>query len=107
MLESMVARSSLSRSARPERESDDPEGCCPGGVVSWVRARLGDRSRRRRIAWFLLNLFALFVFPGLLGAVAPAQNPAASARPSHIDGLSWMKNRETSGGPWSSITIST
>ncbi|WP_280260287.1 hypothetical protein, partial [Nocardia abscessus] len=97
MLESMVARSSLSRSARPERESDDPEGCCPGGVVSWVRARLGDRSRRRRIAWFLLILFALFVFPGLLGAGAAAQNHAATAGPSQIDGLSWMKIRDSAG----------
>ncbi len=77
MLESMAARSSLSRSARPERDSDDPEGCCPGGVASWVRAFLGDRSRRRGIAWFLLILFALFVFPGLLGGgpSAPKNTP--------------------------------
>uniref|UniRef100_UPI002453776B hypothetical protein n=1 Tax=Nocardia abscessus TaxID=120957 RepID=UPI002453776B len=97
MLESMVARSSLSRSARPERESDDPEGCCPGGVVSWVRARLGDRSRRRRIAWFLLILFALFVFPGLLGAGATAPNQAATAGAAEIAGLSWMIISATSG----------
>ncbi|MBF6472009.1 MULTISPECIES: hypothetical protein [Nocardia] len=103
----MAARSSLSRSARPERDSDDPEGCCPGGVASWVRACLGDRARRRGIAWVLLILFALFVFPGLLGAVATAQNQAASAGTSEIDGLSWMNIRDSAGVPLSSYTFAT
>ncbi|WP_280185862.1 hypothetical protein, partial [Nocardia gipuzkoensis] len=93
----MAARSSLSRSARPERDSDDPEGCCPGGVASWVRAFLGDRSRRRGIAWFLLILFALFVFPGLLGAVARADNHAAAAGAPEVEVRSRMNNPDTAG----------
>ncbi len=107
MLVRMVARSSPSRSARPERESEDPEGCCPGVVASWVRARLGARFRRRRVAWLLLILFALFVFPGLLGAVAAAQSQAASAGTSQIDGLSWMNIRDSSGVSLSSYTFAT
>ncbi|WP_174190049.1 hypothetical protein [Nocardia barduliensis] len=107
MLERMVARSSLSRSAQPERESDDPEGCCPGGVASRVRARLGARFQWRMVAWLLSILFVLLVFPGLLGAVAVAQSQAASAGTSQIDGLSWMNIRDSSGVSLSSYTFAT
>ncbi|MDE1675445.1 hypothetical protein [Nocardia gipuzkoensis] len=76
-------------------------------MLSRVRSRLGDRSRRRRIAWLLLITIALFVFPGLLGAVATAQYQAASAGTSEIDGLSWMNIRDSSGVPLSSYTFAT
>ncbi|MGY1949140.1 hypothetical protein [Nocardia asiatica] len=55
----------------------------------------------------LLILFALFVFPGLLGAVAAAQSQAASAGTSQIDGLSWMNIRDSSGVSLSSYTFAT
>ncbi|MGK8489576.1 hypothetical protein [Nocardia asiatica] len=55
----------------------------------------------------LLILFALFVFPGLLGAVAAAQSHAASAGTSQIDGLSWMNIRDSSGVSLSSYTFAT
>ncbi|MGK8520066.1 hypothetical protein ACRS6B_00155 [Nocardia asteroides] len=50
---------------------------------------------------------ALFVFPGLLGAVASAQSMAASAGGSQIDGLSWMNIRDSSGVLLSSYTFAT
>ncbi|MBF6300542.1 hypothetical protein IU459_23785 [Nocardia amamiensis] len=76
-------------------------------MLSRVRVRFGDRSWRRRIVWLLLIIFALFVFPGLLGAVATAQYQAASAGTSEIDGLSWMNIRDSSGVPLSSYTFAT
>jgi hypothetical protein len=58
--------------------------------------------------WFLLITFALFIFPGALGAVATAQNEAASAAAtSEIDGLSWMNIRDSSGVPLASYTFAT
>ncbi|WP_330232521.1 hypothetical protein OHA40_08525 [Nocardia sp. NBC_00508] len=72
-----------------------------------MRVRFGDRLWRRRIGWLLLIVFVLFVFPGLLGAVATAQYQAASAGTSEIDGLSWMNIRDSSGVPLSSYTFAT
>jgi hypothetical protein len=53
---------------------------------------------RRRAIWFGLTTFALFVFPGFIGALAVAQDAAgATAETSEIDGLSWMNVRDSSG----------
>ncbi|MBF6163537.1 hypothetical protein IU486_01970 [Streptomyces gardneri] len=53
---------------------------------------------RRRAIWFGLTAFALFVFPGFIGALAVAQDAAgATAETSEIDGLSWMNVRDSSG----------
>ncbi|MEV6428003.1 hypothetical protein [Nocardia sp. NPDC051463] len=51
----------------------------------------------------------LIVFPGAVGAVATAQYEAASASPgvSEIDGLSWMKIRDSSGVPLAGYQFST
>ncbi|WP_040785485.1 hypothetical protein [Nocardia pneumoniae] len=76
-------------------------------VLARVRAWLAARPWCRRIIWFLLTVFALFVFSGLLGAVATAQNPAPSAGTSEIDGLSWMRIRDSSGASLSCYTFAT
>lgn len=52
-------------------------------------------------------LVAFVAFPGLLGAVASAQNTAATAGTSQVDGLSWMNIRDSSGVPLSSYTFAT
>ncbi|WP_157762656.1 hypothetical protein [Nocardia yamanashiensis] len=58
-------------------------------------ARL-DLRWRRRIRWMLGILFALFVFPGIVGAVATADGGSGGSR---IDGLAWMDVRDSSGVP--------
>ncbi|MEV6134469.1 hypothetical protein AB0L63_00045 [Nocardia sp. NPDC051990] len=51
----------------------------------------------------------LFVFPGLVGAVASAQYQAAATggAVSEIDGLSWMHIRDSSGVPLANYTFAT
>ncbi|MEU0500079.1 hypothetical protein [Nocardia sp. NPDC005998] len=64
------------------------------------RLRL-ETGARRRLAWLALITFALFVFPGFVGAIAVAQDAAGTvagtSRTSGIDGLSWMNIRDSSG----------
>ncbi|MFE7796392.1 hypothetical protein [Nocardia sp. NPDC057440] len=64
---------------------------------------------RRRVAWLGLLFCVLIVFPGAVGAVATAQYEAASPSPgvSEIDGLSWMKIRDSSGVPLAGYQFST
>ncbi|MEU2036868.1 hypothetical protein [Nocardia amamiensis] len=50
---------------------------------------------RKRAIWLLLAFFVLFIFPGVLGAVATAQYGSAPA--SGIEALSWMDVRDSSG----------
>lgn len=95
------------RSALLEHGSVDPDGCCPNEVKSGINARLGDRMWRRRIIWVLSIIMMLFVFPGLVGTVATAQNQAASTGASQMDGLSWMNVRDSSGVPLASYTFVT
>ncbi|MEV4126220.1 hypothetical protein [Nocardia sp. NPDC049707] len=64
---------------------------------------------RRRVSWLLAAIFVLFVFPGLVGAVASAQYQAAATggAVSQIDGLSWMQIRDSSGVPLANYTFAT
>ncbi|MFI5539511.1 hypothetical protein ACIA5H_24310 [Nocardia sp. NPDC051900] len=63
---------------------------------------------RRRAIWTTLTLFALFVFPGFLGALAVAQDAAGSSSgTSGIDGLSWMNIHDSSGIPLSDYRFAT
>ncbi|MGW4091844.1 hypothetical protein [Nocardia sp. NPDC004750] len=62
----------------------------------------------RRAIWTALTLFALFVFPGFLGALAVAQDAAGSTSgTSGIDGLSWMNIHDSSGIPLSDYRFAT
>ncbi|MEU7764776.1 hypothetical protein AB0B25_06600 [Nocardia sp. NPDC049190] len=47
--------------------------------------------------WFLVVVAVLLVIPGIVGAVATAQNSTVVAGTSAIDGLSWMEIRDSSG----------
>ncbi|WP_039800253.1 hypothetical protein [Nocardia araoensis] len=68
----------------------------------------GTGAWRRRATWIALTLFALFVFPGFLGALAVAQDAAGSAAgTSGIDGLSWMNIHDSSGVPLSDYRFAT
>ncbi|WP_063041288.1 hypothetical protein [Nocardia pseudovaccinii] len=64
---------------------------------------------RRRVGWVLAVIFVLFVFPGLVGAVANAQYLAAATGSgvSEIDGLSWMHIRDSSGVPLANYAFAT
>ncbi|WP_159849557.1 hypothetical protein [Nocardia sp. CY41] len=62
----------------------------------WPRS--GSGAWRRRVIWIALTFFALFVFPGFVGALATAQDAAgATSGTSGIDGLSWMNIHDSSG----------
>ncbi|WP_433683196.1 hypothetical protein [Nocardia sp. CA-119907] len=54
-------------------------------------------------------IFVLFVFPGIVGAVASAQYQAAATGSgvSEIDGLSWMHIRDSSGVPLANYAFAT
>jgi hypothetical protein len=71
--------------------------------------RFGASRWRRRAGWLLVVIFVLFVFPGLVGAVASAQYQAAAAGGgvSEIDGLSWMQIRDSYGVPLANYTFAT
>ncbi|MGW4714721.1 hypothetical protein [Nocardia sp. NPDC004260] len=72
----------------------------------WPGSRPG--AWRRRAIWSALTLFALFVFPGFLGALAVAQDAAGSTSgTSGIDGLSWMNIHDSSGIPLSDYRFAT
>ncbi|MGK8525420.1 hypothetical protein ACRS6B_29490 [Nocardia asteroides] len=74
------------------------------GAAAWYRTG----AWRRRALWFGLTIFALFVFPGFLGAFAVAQDAAGSTSgTSEIDGLSWMNIRDSSGIPLSDYRFAT
>lgn len=47
----------------------------------------------------LAALFALFVFPGAVGAAATAQDGSTPAGISRMDGVAWMNVRDSSGVP--------
>ncbi|RMI29540.1 hypothetical protein [Nocardia stercoris] len=75
-------------------------------VLRRLADRAGDAKLRRRVRWTALILFALFVFPGIIGVVATAQNGSTlvdgsttGTGSSEIDGLSWMNVRDSSGVP--------
>ncbi|WP_433709439.1 hypothetical protein ACQP2U_23380 [Nocardia sp. CA-084685] len=61
------------------------------------RVRLSRSLWLRRTAWFLLITFALFVFPGVLGAFATAQTSTATPGASANSALSWMDVKDSSG----------
>jgi hypothetical protein len=71
--------------------------------------RLGAGPWRRRVGWILVIIFVLFVFPGLIGAVASAQLEAATTggSVSEFDGLSWMKIRDSAGVPLANYAFAT
>ncbi|WP_330228912.1 hypothetical protein OHA40_22790 [Nocardia sp. NBC_00508] len=70
----------------------------PRGPVPRRRPSFGTGAWRRRAVWLALTIFALFVFPGFVGALAVAQDAAGTtAGVSEIDGLSWMNIRDSSG----------
>lgn len=52
---------------------------------------------RRRTVYCLATLFVLFIFPGLLGAAATAQDHSTPAGISRMDGVAWMNIRDSSG----------
>ncbi|MEU7768953.1 hypothetical protein AB0B25_28170 [Nocardia sp. NPDC049190] len=47
--------------------------------------------------WFLIVAVVLLMIPGIVGAVATAQNGTGAAGTATLDGLSWMDIRDTSG----------
>ncbi|MGX1778201.1 hypothetical protein ACWIGW_39270 [Nocardia brasiliensis] len=61
---------------------------------AWVRAK-----RRRRVAyWLAVAMVVLFVFPGVLGAIATAQTSSGTpGTTSANSALSWMNNRDSDG----------
>lgn len=68
----------------------------------------GTSAWRRRLFWLALTVFALFVFPGFLGALAFAQDAAGgTSGTSGIDGLSWMNIHDSSGIPLSDYRFAT
>ncbi|NUS43677.1 MAG: hypothetical protein HOQ24_08330 [Mycobacteriaceae bacterium] len=78
----------------------DPARWQLGRTVRRYREWIAATRRRRWTARVLLLLFVLFVLPGALGAVATAQSGStATGGVSQIDGLSWMKIRDSSGVP--------
>lgn len=79
---------------KSERHSWDPLRLYPDTLVDNARGWFAARPARRRALWVLAALFALFVFPGLIGAIATA---AEYTGHSSIDGLSWMNIRDSRG----------
>ncbi|MGW0179017.1 hypothetical protein [Nocardia sp. NPDC003345] len=77
----------------------DPLRWYPDTVVARAKAWLDGKRWRRRLLWILIAVFALVVFPGVVGTVAMAQT---SSGVSQIDGLSWMNVRDSNGVPLSS-----
>ncbi|MEU7767966.1 hypothetical protein AB0B25_22990 [Nocardia sp. NPDC049190] len=65
-------------------------------LVRWCRDWVNLSPWRRRIVWFFGITVALFVIPGVLGAVATAQSGTAAGGAS-IDALGWMNIRDSSG----------
>ncbi|WP_329412040.1 hypothetical protein OG563_06265 [Nocardia vinacea] len=69
----------------------------------WVSA-----TRLRRItARLLLVVFALFVVPMTIGAVATAQTGTTTAGSSTIDGVGWMNVRDSHGVPLANYVFAT
>lgn len=87
-----------------EADSWDPLRWYPDTIVARWRSWLGARSWRRRALWTIVALFALVVFPGVIGAVAMAQT---SSGVSQIDGLGWMNVRDSNGVPLASYMFAT
>lgn len=76
----------------------------PDTLVARAKTWLDHHPWGRRVLWSLLIVFALVVFPGIVGAVATAQT---SSGVSQIDGLSWMNVRDSNGVPLSAYIFAT
>jgi hypothetical protein len=92
-----IRRRSSRRHSVPVQASRTAGRAPRGGAPSrWPR--FGTGPWRRRAVWIALIIFALFVFPGFVGALAAAQDAAGgTAGTSQIDGLSWMNIHDSSG----------
>ncbi|MET9027532.1 hypothetical protein ABZW96_18240 [Nocardia sp. NPDC004168] len=66
-------------------------------VFRRFRAWIAASRRRRRIAWIVLALFVLFVFPGLIHAVSIAQPGTATQGSAPNSATSWMNVRDSYG----------
>ncbi|MFE9575191.1 hypothetical protein ACFYO1_02300 [Nocardia sp. NPDC006044] len=88
----------------------DPDRWRPSTVRRRCRAWIAESRRRHRLAWVLAVLFVLFVFPGVVGAVAtavPASGSGAGSTGMVNSGLSWMGVTDSSGVPLSSYMFVT
>ncbi|MGV9411241.1 hypothetical protein ACWDOP_15095 [Nocardia sp. NPDC003693] len=85
----MAGQSPIVRLRRPRRK--------PAAATHSAIRRLP-----RRALWLFAAFFVLFVFPGLVGAVA-----GASSGESQIDGIGWMDVRDSQGVPLANYRIVT
>ncbi|MFI9635367.1 hypothetical protein ACIHAX_22055 [Nocardia sp. NPDC051929] len=69
----------------------------PQMVFRRFRTWIAASRRRRRTAWIVLALFALFVFPGLVHAVSGAQPGTATQGTAPNAATSWMNIRDSYG----------
>ncbi|WP_067802514.1 hypothetical protein [Nocardia beijingensis] len=69
----------------------------PQMVFRRFRAWIAASRRRRRIAWVVLALFVLFVFPGLVHAVSIAQTGTIAPGAAPNSATSWMNVKDSSG----------
>jgi hypothetical protein len=67
-----------------------------------------EKTRLRRwSAYILLGLFALFIFPGMLGGAATAESGGRTAGSSSSSALAWMNITDSSGVQLSSYLFAT
>ncbi|MGW4843057.1 hypothetical protein [Nocardia brasiliensis] len=82
-----------------ESEPVDWNRWTPWAVLRRCRAWSRATRRRRLVVWLCIVIFALFVFPGLLGAIATAQSSSSTTsgvNPGNT-ALSWMDVRDSDG----------
>ncbi|MFX0576603.1 hypothetical protein [Nocardia nepalensis] len=85
----------------------DPAHWSPRVLLRRCRSWIAATRRRRWTAWILLAVFVLFVFPGVVNAIATAQSGTDTAGSSVNSATSWMNIRDSSGVPLSNYTFVT
>lgn len=109
-------RSPFGRSAPPalpsfgiEWESQlwDPVQWRPSAMLRRCRGWVRATRRRRRTMWILVALFVLFVFPGILTAMATAEIGSGATVSAPNSALSWMNIKDSSGVELSSYVFAT
>ncbi len=85
----------------------DTERWRPQVIFRRFRTWVAASRRRRRIAWILIALFLLFVFPGFIHAVSIAQNGTLVQTSAPNSATSWMNIKDSQGVNVSSYTFVT
>ncbi|MFB8281083.1 hypothetical protein [Nocardia colli] len=89
----------LGRGTTAGWEDFDYERWLPWAMLRRCRAWVRATRRRRIVFWLVLVVLVLFVFPGVLGAIATAQS-SSGGQPGTISSnsaLSWMNIRDSDG----------